>query len=84
MKKGTVSYPWKLVEPAFKMPIRGGKVGNRQIIQATTDWNTMPTSLKMTNPTWLLRNWYFSGPVLITGGTDRQEATVISCFLGRF
>ncbi|MFZ1140921.1 MAG: M1 family metallopeptidase [Candidatus Sulfotelmatobacter sp.] len=44
--KGTVSYRWKVDEPAFQMPVRVGKKDNRQIIQATTDWQTMPTSLE--------------------------------------
>ena len=28
------------------MPVRVGKKDNWQIIQATTDWQTMPTSIK--------------------------------------
>jgi aminopeptidase N len=41
----TVSYRWKADEADFKMPVRVGKKDNWQIIQATTDWQTMPTSL---------------------------------------
>jgi aminopeptidase N len=41
----TVSYRWKVDEPGFAMPIRVGKKGNWQIIQATTDWKTMPNTL---------------------------------------
>jgi aminopeptidase N len=44
--KGTVSYRWKVDEPAFQMPVRVGKKDSWQIIHATTDWQTMPTSLK--------------------------------------
>ena len=44
--KGTVSYRWKVDEPAFQMPVRVGKKDSWQIIHATTDWQTMPASLK--------------------------------------
>jgi aminopeptidase N len=44
--KGTVSYRWKVDEPAFQMPVRVGKKDSWQIIHATTDWRPMPTSLK--------------------------------------
>jgi aminopeptidase N len=44
--QGTVSYRWKVDEPAFQMPVRVGKKDSWQIIHATTDWQTMPTSLK--------------------------------------
>jgi aminopeptidase N len=44
--KGTVSYRWKVDEPAFQMPVRVGKKDKWQIIHTTTDWQTMPTSLK--------------------------------------
>ena len=43
--KDTVSYRWKVDEPAFQMPVRVGKKDRGQIITATTDWQTMPTSL---------------------------------------
>jgi aminopeptidase N len=43
---GTVSYRWKVDESTFQMPIRVGKKGDWQVIQATTDWKTMPTALK--------------------------------------
>jgi aminopeptidase N len=45
-EKGTVSYRWKVDEPAFAMPVRVGKKDNWQIIRPTTEWQTMPTSLK--------------------------------------
>ena len=44
--KQTVAYRWKVDEPGFQMPIRVGKSDKWQIIHATTDWQTMPTSLK--------------------------------------
>ena len=44
--KGTGSYRWKVDEPAFQMPVRVGKKDSWQIIHATTDWQTMPASLK--------------------------------------
>lgn len=44
--KSSVCYRWKVDEPGFKMPVRVGRKDNWQIITATTDWNTMPTSLK--------------------------------------
>ncbi len=43
---GTVAYRWKVDEPGFAMPVRVAKKDNWQIIQATTDWKTMPTTLK--------------------------------------
>jgi aminopeptidase N len=43
---GTVSYRWKVDEPAFQMPVRVGTKSDWQIINATTDWQTMPTALK--------------------------------------
>jgi aminopeptidase N len=43
--EGTVSYRWKLDEPGFAMPVRVGKKGNWQLIQATTDWQSMKTQL---------------------------------------
>ena len=43
---GTVSYRWKVDEPAFQMPVRVGTKDHWQIIQATTDWKTMKTPLK--------------------------------------
>jgi aminopeptidase N len=44
--KGSVSYRWKVDEPAFAMPVRVGKKDNWQIIRPTMEWQTMPTSLK--------------------------------------
>jgi aminopeptidase N len=43
--EGTVSYRWKVDEPGFAMPVRVGKKDNWQLIQATTDWQTMKTTL---------------------------------------
>jgi aminopeptidase N len=44
--KGSISYRWKVDEPAFAMPVRVGKKDNWQIIRPTTEWQSMPTSLK--------------------------------------
>jgi aminopeptidase N len=43
--EGTVSYRWKVDEPGFVMPVRAGKKDNWQLIQATTDWQSMKTAL---------------------------------------
>ena len=43
---GKVSYRWKADEAGFRMPVRVGKKEKWQIIQATTEWKTMATSLK--------------------------------------
>ncbi|MBI3403588.1 MAG: M1 family metallopeptidase [Acidobacteria bacterium] len=45
-QKRTVAYRWKADEAAFAMPIRVGTKGRWQIIQPTTEWKTMTTSLK--------------------------------------
>jgi aminopeptidase N len=42
---GAVSYRWKADEPAFAMPVRVGTKDHWQIIQPTTDWQTMKTPL---------------------------------------
>jgi aminopeptidase N len=44
--QGTVSYRWKVDEPAFAMPIRVGAKDHWQIMQPTTNWQTMKTPLK--------------------------------------
>jgi aminopeptidase N len=41
-----VSYRWVADVKDFAMPVRVGKRGAWQIIQPTTEWKTMPTSLK--------------------------------------
>ena len=43
---GAVAYRWKADEPKFAMPVRVGTKDNWQIIQATTEWKTMKTTLK--------------------------------------
>jgi aminopeptidase N len=43
--EGTVAYRWKVDEPGFLMPVRVGKKDSWQLIQATTDWQTMKTPL---------------------------------------
>jgi aminopeptidase N len=45
-QKGTVSYRWKADERAFAMPIRVGSKDHWQVITPTTEWQTMPTTLK--------------------------------------
>jgi aminopeptidase N len=42
---GAVSYRWKADEPGFAMPVRVGTKDRWQIIQPTTEWKKMPTSL---------------------------------------
>ncbi|MGB8459927.1 MAG: M1 family metallopeptidase [Candidatus Acidiferrum sp.] len=42
---GTVSYRWKVDESGFAMPVRVGKRERWQIIEATTEWQTMKTPL---------------------------------------
>ncbi len=42
---GTVSYRWKVDEPSFTMPVRVGMKDRWQIVQATTEWKTMKTSI---------------------------------------
>ena len=43
---GVVAYRWKVDEPSFAMPVRVGSKDNWQIINATTEWQTMKTLLK--------------------------------------
>jgi aminopeptidase N len=43
---GTVSYRWKADEPGFVMPVRVGMRGNWQVIEPTTEWKVLKTSLK--------------------------------------
>ncbi|HJZ80076.1 MAG TPA: M1 family metallopeptidase [Pyrinomonadaceae bacterium] len=43
---GTVSYRWKVDESGFAMPVRVGTKDQWQVIQPTTEWKTMKTSLK--------------------------------------
>jgi aminopeptidase N len=42
---GSVSYRWKVDEPAFAMPIRVGSKERWQIIEPTPDWKTLKTPL---------------------------------------
>ena len=44
--KGMVSYRWKADETSFAMPVRVGSKDNWQLIQPTTDWQSMKTALK--------------------------------------
>ena len=43
--EGTVAYRWKADERDFAMPIRVGTADSWQVIQPTTDWEVMKTSL---------------------------------------
>jgi aminopeptidase N len=43
---GTVKYRWKTDVKGFAMPVRVGKKDSWQLLSATTEWKTMPTSLK--------------------------------------
>ena len=43
---GTVAYRWKVDEPNFAMPVRAGAKDNWQMMKATTEWQSMKTSLK--------------------------------------
>lgn len=43
---GAVSYRWKVDEPKFAMPVRLGTKDHWQIIQPTTEWKTIQTTLK--------------------------------------
>jgi aminopeptidase N len=42
---GTVAYRWKVDESGFAMPVRVGRKENWQLIQPTTEWQTMKTTL---------------------------------------
>ena len=42
---GTVAYRWKADEKKFAMPVRVGAKDQWQIVQPTTDWQTMKTPL---------------------------------------
>jgi aminopeptidase N len=44
--KGSVSYRWKVDEAGFAMPVKVGQKDHWQIIRPTTEWQTMPTTLK--------------------------------------
>jgi aminopeptidase N len=43
---GAVAYRWKVDEAGFTMPVGVGKKDQWQIIQPTTEWQTMKTALK--------------------------------------
>jgi aminopeptidase N len=44
--EGSVSYRWKAGIKEFAMPVKVGSKTNWQLIQPTTEWQTMKTSLK--------------------------------------
>jgi aminopeptidase N len=43
---GRMAYRWKADERSFDMPVRVGRPGRWTLIEATTDWKVMPTSLE--------------------------------------
>jgi hypothetical protein len=43
---GNVSYRWKADEKGFAMPVRVGAKDSWQVIQPTTEWQTMKSALK--------------------------------------
>ena len=47
-QKGTVAYRWKADESDFAMPIKVGQKDHWQLIQPTTEWQTMKTSIDPT------------------------------------
>jgi aminopeptidase N len=42
---GAVSYRWKVDEPGFVMPIKVGKKDQWQLVNATTEWQTLKTPI---------------------------------------
>ncbi len=44
--KGEVAFRWQADEAAFAMPVRVGRPGHWQTIQPTTEWASLPTSLR--------------------------------------
>lgn len=44
--EGTVAYRWKVDEANFVLPVQVGEREHWQIVNATTDWQTLKTSLK--------------------------------------
>jgi aminopeptidase N len=45
-QNGTVSYRWKVDEPGFSMPVRLGTKAQWEMVQPTTDWKALKTTLK--------------------------------------
>jgi aminopeptidase N len=43
---GAVAYRWKVDEANFKMPVRVGVAGRWQLLQPTTEWQTLKTEIK--------------------------------------
>ncbi len=63
----TMAYRWKADERAFAMPVRIGAAGTWQIIEPTTEWQTMRTALAEG------RRRGGDGVVLCGGDQDRRE-----------
>jgi hypothetical protein len=68
---GTVSYRWKADEPAFAMPVRIGSPGAWQIIEPTTTWATMKTSMRRENVQVATDLYYIN--VAVTPAQNRQR-----------
>ena len=49
VEPGRLTYRWKADERAFAMPVRIGTGGKWQVIEPTTNWKTMPTTLTKDN-----------------------------------
>jgi len=45
----TVSYRWQADEPGFAMPVRVGRHDGWKIVEPTTEWKVLPTSLSREN-----------------------------------
>jgi aminopeptidase N len=45
--EGTMAYRWKADERAFAMPVRVGAAGKWQVLEPTTEWQRMKTSLSI-------------------------------------
>jgi aminopeptidase N len=56
--KGTVSYRWKADEKDFAMPVRVGKPGEWTVIQPTTEWQQMTTTLTKEDFA-VATDWYY-------------------------
>lgn len=46
---GSVSYRWRTDEPGFSMPVRVGTKSNWQLVNPTTEWQTMKSALTKSN-----------------------------------
>ena len=58
--EGSVSYRWKVDEAGFAMPVRVGTESNWELIQPTTEWQTMKTKLTKEEFTAAMDLYYIS------------------------